>query len=415
MPLPIVCNLFLLQAIRQARRLSDEMQMSSPSPKQCFAFLRALARPLMPPAVPQRRYGVDMSKSAKSLPSVCGDKLLKELAENANGLSKAHLTGIYQRIAIATLERTRGDEPREISSIPESLLPTANEWWKALWVARADMLANLSLQDPVLRSQLGASAVDANVALGALPTGDELFTSILLSFQEPSFFEVLGVNPPRGVLLHGPPGCGKTSLARAVALAVKANFVEAQAPYLLSSLVGESEKRLAALFDSALAAAPCILFVDQLEALAPPRGHDSSSEQTLDRLLSLLLVYLDGIHRVSGPPLIFLGTTGAPNQLDSAILRPGRLDMHLLVKVPGEAQRLKLLEQVLHGMMMDDIALPLKRLTLETRGFSLAQLSAVCREAAMCALREDPSLGRVDMHHFEEARARLGIPPSDRT
>ena len=111
------------------------------------------------------------------------------------------------------------------------------------------------------------------------------------------------------MLLCGPSGCGKTSLARAAAAAASASFLEVQAPQLLSSLVGQSEANLQRLFEAARAMAPCVLFIDHLDALAPPRGHDTSTEQTLDRLLSLLLVELDGVSARRGPPVILLVRT----------------------------------------------------------------------------------------------------------
>ena len=148
------------------------------------------------------------------------------------------------------------------------------------------------------------------------------------------------------MLMHGPPGCGKTSLARLLATAARANFVEVHAPQIVTAVVGESERRLSSLFAAARAAAPCLLFFDQMEALAPPRGQDTSSEKTLDRLLSLMLVELDGIAAAAGPPLVLLAAASSPSALDAALLRPGRLDVHVQVPPPAAALALPLLRRM---------------------------------------------------------------------
>jgi transitional endoplasmic reticulum ATPase len=267
--------------------------------------------------------------------------------------------------------------------------------------------------------------------------------------------------PQSLMLLMAPPGCGKTTLAAAVARAAHANFVEVQAPQLVSALVGESEQRLAKLFEApattpivplprvpccrcsrqlpaswqaARFAAPCVLFIDQLEALAPPRGHDTSTERTMDRLLSLLLVELDGVRQSSGPPVVLLAAARSPELLDPAILRPGRapaaepllrlrwhfaqprrphrrrLDVHIRIEAPDAAQRAALLRRMLASTptSLDDGAID--ALAQATAGFSLAQLSALCREAAMCALREDLDSAHVRAAHFDKARARSARP-----
>ena len=143
----------------------------------------------------------------------------------------------------------------------------------------------------------------------------------------------------------------------------------------------------------------------QIETLAPPRGEDSSAEGTLDRLLSLLLVELDGVQAATGPPVLLLAACVSPSQLDPAILRPGRLDMHVAVCVPDEAQRLALLGQMLSRSPVDAQQVSLPQLAGRTAGFSLAQISALCREAAMCALREDLECATIGSRHIDAAVA----------
>ena len=141
-----------------------------------------------------------------------------------------------------------------------------------------------------------------------------------------------------------------------------------------------------------------------LAIAAPPRGSDSSSEGTMDRLLSLLLVELDGVQESSGPPVLLLGVCTSPSQLDPAILRPGRLDVHVPVRPPASAERREILRAMLAATPVDWDQVSLEELAAATEGFSLAQLSSLCREAAMCALREELACSVVQSRHFVTAR-----------
>ena len=262
-----------------------------------------------------------------------------------------------------------------------------------------------------------SSRASALAALRRMPSGEALLISLVLPLNAPSAFGRLGVAPPRGVLLHGPAGCGKTSLARLVASAAAANFVEVHAAHLISSALGASEAAVARLFAAARAAAPCVLFLDGLEALAPPRGADTSTEGTMDRLLSLLLTEMDGALRFDGPPVVVLGATRHKADLDPSILRPGRLDVHVAIGTPSAAERERLLHDMLRrtpvrwepakaaspaqadarhpaegsgGAVSGDVSLAW--LVQLCEGCSVADLSAFCREAAMAALREQLSV-----------------------
>ena len=154
--------------------------------------------------------------------------------------------------------------------------------------------------------------------------------------------------------------------------------------------------------------APCVLFIDQIEALAPPRGFDTTTEQTLDRLLSLLLIQLDGVvAQHDGPPLLLLAAAHRKAQLDPAILRPGRLDVHIAIPPPDAARRRRLLARMLAATpLAADVSLD--ALARATDGCSLAQLSGICREAAMSALRDDLGCEAVGERHVQAALQRAG-------
>ena len=227
----------------------------------------------------------------------------------------------------------------------------------------------------------------------------------------------IGAAPPRGVLLYGPPGCAKTSLARAVAARSGRNFIAASGPDIYSLWVGESEKAVAALFERARAAAPCVLFLDELDALAPAResgeASGGSGSRVTERVLAQLLTELDGgaggLSASSGVAL--LAATNRPDRVDPALLRPGRLDRLLYVPPPADAaERTAVLAvHVRNTALMPDV--DLCALGRETEGFTGADLSALCREAALAALEEDLGVAAVAARHFAAARALVSPSP----
>jgi transitional endoplasmic reticulum ATPase len=226
-------------------------------------------------------------------------------------------------------------------------------------------------------------------------------------------FERMGIRPSRGVLLYGPPGTGKTLLAKAVAKESEANFIQVKGPSLLSMWVGKSEEGMRKVFERARQVAPCIVFFDEIDALAGRRGMDQGTKVT-ERVLNQLLAEMDGLEDLND--VLVIGATNRPDMLDTALLRPGRFDKILLVNAPEEEGRLQILKIHTAKMPLGDGKKLftekekeefLKEFAKETNGYTGADLEAVVREAAYFALREDITSKQVKKKHFTEAMQKV--------
>jgi transitional endoplasmic reticulum ATPase len=205
---------------------------------------------------------------------------------------------------------------------------------------------------------------------------------IELPLRHPELFERLGVEAPKGVLLHGPPGTGKTLLAKAVASETNANFTSISGPEIMSKFYGESEERLRELFKSAEENAPSIIFIDEIDSIAPKR--DEVTGEMERRVVAQLLALMDGLE--TRGKVVVIGATNRPNALDPAIRRPGRFDREIEINIPNRNGRLEILQIHTRGMPLDD-DVDLERLADLTHGYAGADLAALCKEAAMHSLR----------------------------
>jgi transitional endoplasmic reticulum ATPase len=268
-------------------------------------------------------------------------------------------------------------------------------------VGRVDFEAALEVVRP--------SAMDSHVELGGVTledVGDMAETKRLLTeaviwpLNFPETFERLGVQPPHGALLYGPPGCGKTFLVKALAAEAAANFISIKGAELLSKWVGDSERGVRELFRRARSAAPSIIFFDEIDALAARRGADQNA--TTDRVVAQLLTELDGVEELRD--VYVLGATNRPELVDAALLRPGRLDSMIYVPPPDAEARGLILKATARRMPLDD-DVDLAALGAECEGFSAADLEALTREAAMTAMRQNIASPAVTAAHFATARA----------
>jgi transitional endoplasmic reticulum ATPase len=229
--------------------------------------------------------------------------------------------------------------------------------------------------------------------------------SVEWPIKTPEVFERLGIKPPKGILLYGPPGCGKTLLARAVATESEANFISIKGPEVFSKWVGESEKAIREVFRKARMAAPAVIFFDEMDSLTPLRGSGSGDSGTSERVISQLLTEMDGISSLQD--IIVIAATNRPNLIDPAVLRPGRFDRLIYVPEPDEKSRLQILRLYSKSMpLAKDVTID--QLGLVTKYYSGADLENICREAAIHALRRDINSAEVTMKDFQDALKEVG-------
>ena len=206
---------------------------------------------------------------------------------------------------------------------------------------------------------------------------------IELPLRYPEVFDRLGIEAPKGVLLHGPPGCGKTLIARAVANETSASFFHVSGPEIVHKFYGESEAHLRAIFEEASGQAPSIIFLDEIDAIAPKR--EEVQGEVEKRIVAQLLALMDGLEERG--QIIVIGATNIPNVLDPALRRPGRFDREIAISIPDKNGRLQILQIHIRGMPVA-AGVDLERLAEITHGFVGADLEALCREAAMITLRK---------------------------
>lgn len=244
----------------------------------------------------------------------------------------------------------------------------------------------------------------------------ELIEAVEWPLKYPELFKAINTKPPRGIMLFGPPGTGKTMLAKAVASESEANFISIKGPEILNKYIGESERAIRETFRKAKQAAPTVIFFDEIDSIAPHRGSSSDSNVT-ERVVSQILTELDGIEELKD--VVILAATNRPDMVDPALLRPGRFDRLIYITVPNKESREKIFKIHLEGKPIED-EVKLSELADVTDGYVGADIEAICREAAMLAMREiiKPGADKTEMlrsvqtmrltkKHFEYAVSRV--------
>ena len=280
--------------------------------------------------------------------------------------------------------------PEESSSNDiNSIVPLTPEQLSPLYITMDDFLAAVPHVQPSSKREGFATVPDVSWDdIGALSSiREELTLSVLEPISHPEKFEALGLPLPAGVLLYGPPGCGKTLLAKAIANESGANFISVKGPELLDKYVGESERSVRVVFERARSSSPCIIFFDELDSLCPKRGSDSGGGGVSERVVNQLLTEMDGLD--SRRSVFVIAATNRPELIDPAMLRPGRLDKLLYVPLPSPDDRYSILQALGASIKLaQDVNLHTIAHDSRADGFSGADCAALLREAGLAVLRD---------------------------
>ncbi|MCH8067582.1 MAG: AAA family ATPase, partial [Nanoarchaeota archaeon] len=373
---------------------------------------------------------------------------LKELASITHGFVGADVSALAKEAAMIVLRRIFPDlRLQEEEPIPKNILEklriTQKDFKEALKVVRPSALREVLVEIPNIKwNDIG----------GLDDVKQELIEAVEWPIKFPDSFKRLGVNPPKGILLYGAPGTGKTLLAKAVANESQANFILVKGPELLSKWVGESEKAVREVFKKARQVSPCIIFFDEIDSLAPKRGMSSDSHVS-ERVVNQMLTEIDGLEEMHD--VVILAATNRPDMVDTALLRPGRFDRMILTHIPDEKTRLEIFKVHTQRMPLkgvgkninnsektkkvndaaskmesdeaiqeeesekkskENVKIDSKReeflsgLVEKTEGYVGSDIESVCREAAIFALRESMDAKEITLKHFEKAMEK--VPPS---
>ena len=384
-------------ALRRGGRFDKEIHMSVPNEPVREQILRALTRRS------KISGNVDFLSLAKKTAAFVGADL-NDLVSTAGAVAIERALKTMRMDAVSSLgkEDQPSKEPQRVVEL-DSFIKYTKEIGRhttpAIQITNEDFMTALPTIQPSAKREGFATVPSTTWAdVGALASlREELKFSIANPILDPEPWKVVGISPPSGVLLWGPPGCGKTLLAKATANESQANFISIKGPELLSKYVGDSERRVRELFTRARSSVPCIIFFDELDALAPRR--DEALNEASSRVVNTLLVELDGLDSREG--IYIIGATNRPDQIDAAMLRPGRLEKLLFVDLPSADERVEILMTLARQIKAGPFAHTLEILARSCEGFSGADLSSLVRQAGTQAIKNRDSLRE---HHFHEAR-----------
>ena len=322
---------------------------------------------------------------------------LEDFADTTFGFVGADLAALAREAAMNALRKILPkidlDEPIPVKFLSE-LEVTEGDFRDALKEIEPSALREFLVEIPTVTwGDIG----------GLADVKAELAEALEWPLKYPKAFQRMGIKPTKGILLYGPPGTGKTLVAKAVANESKTNFIAIKGPEILSKWVGESERAVREIFKKAKQTAPTIVFLDELDSIAPMRGLGGSDSRVSERIVDQLLTSLDGLESMKD--VMVLGATNRLDILDRALLRAGRFDKILFTPPPDKTARVEIFR--IHTKEM-----PLKKVSLEklaelTEGFVGADVASLCREAGLVALRESMDAGEVTQDHFMEALEKV--------
>ena len=325
---------------------------------------------------------------------------LKKLSDMTHGYTGADVSSLGRETAMKSLRRYLPQINLEEERIPPNVLEkmevTMEDFINAYKEITPTAMREVYIEVPTTRwEDIG----------GLEEVKEDLKEAVEWPLKTPEIFARLGIKPPKGILLFGPPGCGKTLLAKAVATESAANFITVKGPEVFSKWVGESEKAIREVFRKARMAAPAIIFFDEIDSLVPRRGAGFSDSGASERVISQLLTEMDGM--VSLEDIVIIAATNRPDIVDPAILRPGRFDRLIYVPEPDEKSRVQIFKLYTKDMPLAK-NVDTASLAALAKNHSGADISAFCREAAMFALKKDINAKEVTLSDFEEAKKRVG-------
>ncbi len=305
---------------------------------------------------------------------------INEIAAITHGYTGADLSLLTKEAALKALRRVLPEMNLEDDLVSPELLDKLKVSQKDFYAGMLEIQPSALRELYVERPQIKWADIGGMEKVKA-----DVKEAVELPLKNPEVFESMGIRTIKGILLYGPPGTGKTLIAKAVANETEANFIAINGTQVLSKYVGESEKMLRELFKKARIAAPCVLFIDEIDAIAPTRsGHSDQGNRVTERVVDTLLTEMDGMKALKN--VIVIAASNRPDILDPALLRPGRFDKVIEVHTPDEPARLQILD--IHTKKMPvDKSVDLKELAKLTEGYTGADLENLCREAGMDAIR----------------------------
>ena len=392
-------------ALRRGGRFDKEINLGVPNEVVREQILRALTKDILLPTdfdyhrlakLTPGFVGADLNDLVSTAGSAAIKRFLETLKAQANEMD---MDGDFSQVSAKVLELRRLIKHAKQPSlgVAETILITID-----------DFLTALPKIQPSSKREGFATVPETTWAdIGALrPVREELLTAIVEPIRSPEKYKRVGITAPTGVLLWGPPGCGKTLLAKAVANESKANFISVKGPELLNKYVGESERAVRQVFVRARSSIPCVIFFDELDALVPKR--DDALSESSARVVNTLLTELDGLNSRQG--IYVVAATNRPDIIDPAMLRPGRLETLLFVDLPGEDERVEILQTLSRNLSIpftDAIA----EVARSCHGFSGADLESLLRRAGYAAIKRNDDIKHED---FISAKGKVRPSVSDR-